>query len=133
MGITARVIHALIGVPVELPAELLHSFPELADARFRAGGLLPLIGGWPLGLRSVAAVTVRRTVFLAPGVALHPELLLHELRHVHQFGASRAFPLSYIWECVRRGYRDNRYEIDARSWASARVREALLRDPRGDE
>lgn len=132
MGIADRISRALIGRPVVLPPELLQLFPELREARFRAGGVLPRVGGWPLGLRSVAAVTIWRTVFLARGVALHPELLLHEVRHVHQFEASRAFPFAYIWECVRRGYRNNRYEVDARSWASARVRKALLKDHPGD-
>jgi hypothetical protein len=125
MDAVRRLVAAILGEPLRLPPALLQTFPELAGARYRHGGLMPRIGGWTLGLRSAAAVTMWRTIFIARGVPLHPELLLHELRHVHQFGASAAFPLSYLWECVRCGYRGNRYEIDARRWASARVRTAL--------
>jgi len=51
------------------------------------------------------------------------ELLLHELRHVHQFQASAAFPLQYLWETLRRGYFANRFEVDARAYAAHRVLE----------
>jgi hypothetical protein len=47
---------------------------------------------------------------------------LHELRHVHQFRASIAFPVRYLWESVRRGYHRNRYETDAQQYAARRVR-----------
>jgi hypothetical protein len=49
-------------------------------------------------------------------------LLLHEIRHVAQFEASAAFPLLYLWESLRRGYVRNRFEVDARAYAAARVR-----------
>ena len=39
-----------------LPAALLESFPELATARYRRGGLPLRIGGWALGARSVAGI-----------------------------------------------------------------------------
>jgi hypothetical protein len=63
-----------------------------------------------------------RTVFLAPHARLDAELLLHELRHVHQFEASAAFPLLYLWESLFHGYRGNRFEADARAYASSRLR-----------
>lgn len=115
-------LYPLIGRPVQLPDHLVRRFPELGDAHWRRGGLLPRIGGWCLGERSVAAITLWRVVWLAPDVAFAAELLLHELRHVHQFGASAAFPLRYVWESARRGYFDNRYEADARAWAARRLR-----------
>ena len=120
----SSLIHHLLGRPIALPPALLARFPELADARFRRGGLLPRVGGWCLGTRSVAGITLWRTVWLAPGVPLDPGLLLHELRHVHQFGASPFFPLAYAWESVRRGYRRNGYEVDAQAFADRRLREA---------
>jgi len=49
------------------------------------------------------------------------ELALHELRHVHQFESSLAFPILYLWESVRRGYVRNRFEVDARAYAAARL------------
>jgi hypothetical protein len=116
----------LLGEPLPLPPRLLARHPELAEARFRRGGLPPRIGGWALGARSVAAITLWRTIFVAPGVSLEPELLLHELGHVRQFGASAAFPLRYLWESIRRGYSANRYEADAEAFASARLTAATV-------
>jgi hypothetical protein len=118
----AAVLAPLIGVPLELPRSLVERYPELREARYRRGGLLPRVGGWGLGQRTVAAITLWRTVFLAPHTALDPELLLHELRHVHQFRASAAFPFRYLWASVRRGYQRNPYEADAQAYAAHRVR-----------
>jgi hypothetical protein len=120
----ARILGPLIGAPLALPAALLETFPELRDARFRRGGLFVRIGGWCLGTRTVAGITLGRTIWLAPHAALEPWLLLHELRHVHQFASSRWFPLQYIWDSLRRGYRGNRFEADANAFAARRLREA---------
>ena len=111
----------LIGTRMTLPAPLLARYPELADARWRRGGLFVRIGGWCLGRATVSGITLGRTVWLAPGVPLEPELLLHELRHVHQFAADRAFPLRYVWRSLRHGYLRNPYEADARQFAANRV------------
>jgi hypothetical protein len=73
-------------------------------------------------MRSVAAITLWRTVFLAPETPLGAELLLHELGHVRQFSASFWFPFRYLWESVRRGYSGNRYEHDAQAFADVRLR-----------
>lgn len=100
---------------------MLARHPELAQARFRRGGLPPRVGGWALGARSVAAITLWRTIFVAPGVVLEPALLLHELGHVHQFGASAGFPLRYVWESLRRGYGANRFEAEANAFAATRL------------
>ncbi len=90
--------------------------------RLRRGGLLPRLGGWCLGQSSVTGITFGRTVWLGANAALSAELLLHELRHVHQFASVRAFPLRYVWESLRRGYFHNRFEVDARRFAAERVR-----------
>jgi len=58
---------------------------------------------------------------LAPEIDPSAELLLHELRHVHQFEA-RAFPILYLWESLRRGYVRNRFEVDARAYAASRLK-----------
>jgi hypothetical protein len=125
-------ITTLIGREIALPEVLVERHPELRRMRLRRGGLPVQVGGWALGQRSVAAMTLWRTVFVAPGVALEAELLLHELRHVHQFEASTAFPIRYLWESVRRGYRANRYEADARTYAAAQLRASVTEPPRGD-
>lgn len=119
----------LIGTPVALPAALLESFPVLGAARYRRGGLPPRIGGWALGTRSVAGITLWRTVFLAPDVPFDAELLLHELAHVRQFEASCAFPLLYVWESLRVGYHRNRFEIAAQRFAATRLRAARSPSP----
>jgi hypothetical protein len=111
---------------------LLSRYPELGRLRLRRGGLPVRIAGWALGQRSAAAITLWRTVFLAPGVALDPELLLHELRHVDHFEASAAFPMRYLWESIRRGYHANRYEADARDFAARRLRASVTDHSRGD-
>jgi hypothetical protein len=115
------VIRALVGRPQALPASLLREHPELAALRLRRGGLPVRVGGWALGRSSVAAITLWRTVFVAPRVSLDAALLLHELRHVHQFEASATFPIRYLWESVRYGYHRNRFEADAREYAAARL------------
>ncbi len=107
-----------------MPDALLRDWPEFAIVRWRRGGIPVYVAGWPIGQRQVAAITLWRTVFLAPDTPLTPELLLHELRHVHQFQASPAFPLRYLWESLRRGYHNNRFEADARGYAARRIRSA---------
>jgi hypothetical protein len=116
------VARALVGRPIELPPTLLARYPELATARWRAGGLPPRVGGWCLGQASVSAITLWRTIWLARPTGVSEELLLHEIRHVAQFEADRTFAIRYVWESMRRGYRGNRYEIDARDYAAARAR-----------
>ncbi|MEO7182369.1 MAG: hypothetical protein ABI141_16120 [Gemmatimonadaceae bacterium] len=121
----ARVVQpllsALIGAPMAMPERVLATYPELAGARWRRGGLPPRIGGWCLGRSTVAGITLGRTIWLAPHAPLAPELLLHELRHVHQFASDRAFPLRYAWRSLRYGYSQNPYETDARTYAASRT------------
>ena len=119
-------ISAVLGTIVDLPHDLVARYPELREATWRRGGLPPRVGGWFLGRSSVAAITLWRTVFIAPDVVPQPELLLHELGHVRQFGASIWFPLRYIWESVRRGYSGNKYEYEAQAFAEARLRSTNL-------
>jgi hypothetical protein len=123
------ILAPLIGEAIALPEPLLERFPELREARFRRGGLFVRIGGWCLGTRTVAGITLWRTIWLAPHVRPDAWLLLHELRHVHQFASRRLFPLQYIWESLRRGYRGNRFEADANAYAARRLREARPSPP----
>lgn len=117
-------IAALIGEPISLPGEMLDMYPELRAVQWRLGGVPPRIGGWFLGRSSVAAITLWNVVFLAPGPRPSAELLLHEFAHVRQFGERLTFPLLYLWESIRRGYHDNRFEVDARTFAAGRVHRA---------
>ena len=121
MGAGSRFVKALIGEQIELPVDLVRRYPELAEATYRRGGLPVRIGGWSLGTSTASAITLWRTVFIAPTVALDAELLLHELRHVHQFLEHRAFPVSYLWQSIRYGYTRNAYEVDARRYSASRL------------
>lgn len=121
MGAGSRLVAAMIGEPIDLPRELLTRFPELAQARYRRGGLPVRVAGWALGMSSAAAITLWNTVFLSHSVRLDAELLLHELRHVHQFSEHRAFPVSYLWQSLRYGYTRNAYEVDARRYSASRL------------
>ena len=121
MGYIAKVKHGLVGRRVDLPDDLTSIWPELGELRYRRGGFPLRVGGWLLGQATVAAITLGRTIFLAPATRLDPELLLHELRHVQQFAERKSFPLHYIWESLRRGYHANRFEADARAFAARRV------------
>jgi hypothetical protein len=111
----------LVGEHLTLPNALTERYPELLALRFRRGGLPLRIGGLMLGQATVAAITLGRTIFLAPGTRLDPELLLHEFRHVQQFTERKMFPFHYIWQSLRRGYYANRYEADARTYAANRI------------
>jgi hypothetical protein len=122
MGVVARIAAAVVGRQAQLSNEVLARYPELAQARWRRGGLPVRIGGWCLGQRTVSAITLWHTIWLASDLEPDDELLLHELRHVHQFQASRMFPVSYVLQSIRHGYLRNRYEVDAREYAAARVR-----------
>lgn len=122
MGIITRIRAALIGESEPLAEELLMRYPELGRLRLRRGGLPPRVGGWALGRATVAAITLRRWVFLAPGAPAQPPLLLHELRHLQQFESSPLFPIRYLWASLRHGYHDNPFEADAREYSARRLR-----------
>lgn len=116
-----RVTEWLVGRALPLPAALLDAYPELARARWRRGGMPPRFGGWCLGRGTVSGIALGRTVWLAPDAGLAPALLLHELRHVHQFQNDPLFVLRYVWQSLARGYTDNVYEADARAFAERRL------------
>ena len=117
----SRLVAALIGERIELPKATLQRYPDLSQATFRRGGLPVRVAGWALGTSSAAAITLWSTIFVAPRTQLTPELLLHELRHVHQFLQRRTFPLRYLWQSLRYGYSRNAYEEDARRYAANRL------------
>jgi hypothetical protein len=121
VGYLTKVTEAVLGKSIELPDDVVVSWPELMELRYRRGGFPLRLGGWFLGQATVAAITLGKTIFLAPRTRLDPELLLHEYRHVQQFSESKSFPLHYIWESLRRGYHSNRFEADARHYAARRL------------
>lgn len=125
MGIARSLValrRAVVGQPMTLPVDTVKRFPELNRATWRRGGLPVRVGGWCLGQRSVSAIALWRTIWLASDVVPSDELLLHELCHVEQFGARASFPLLYLWQSLRHGYVRNRFEVDARAFAATRMR-----------
>lgn len=119
-----RIAGAIVGYPTMLPREVILRYPELSDVRWRRGGLPVRVGGWCLGQSSVTAITLWRTIWLAPDITPSTELLLHEFRHVGHFEDDTLFPIRYLWESVRHGYVRNRFEVDARAYAATRTRES---------
>src|SRR5688572_28917081 len=124
MGVWSILKAGFMGRAAKVPQSLLDEYPELGSIRLRRGGLPPRVGGWCLGRRTVAGITLGRTVWIAPGVQWNAGLLLHELRHAEQFGADRLFPLRYVWASLTRGYHRNPYELDAVAFAGQRLRDA---------
>jgi hypothetical protein len=100
----------LFGTRLEPP------FPLPAGVEIRAGRWVPLLGGWLSGHGQAAtAVTLGRTIVVHPDARLTPRLLHHELAHVRQWEQRPVtFPLHYVWQHLRHGYRDNPFEVEAR-------------------
>jgi hypothetical protein len=77
---------------------------------------------WYARLHLGATATTRRNRILLRGCAADfwkdPDLLLHEYFHVLcQWQTCRLTLWRYLLECLRRGYWNNRFEIEARSFA----------------
>jgi hypothetical protein len=71
------------------------------------------------------ATTRRRRIYLRGSAAdffNNPWLMLHEYCHVIKQWEPRTLTiLSYVAECMRRGYWNNRFEVEARDFADANV------------
>jgi hypothetical protein len=113
--LVTRVLGFRMSPPPDVPPD---SLPR--DVTLRSGGLVPWIGGRLAGMRGpAAAVTLRRTIVVGPGVRLTPALLRHELAHVEQWRRDRLFPIRYAAANLRYGYDRNPYEIEARLAAAS--------------
>ncbi|HLL46344.1 MAG TPA: DUF4157 domain-containing protein [Longimicrobiaceae bacterium] len=113
MSLLEMVLRPVLGRRVEPPPEVAAEAP--GRVTFREGRLVPAIGGVLGKMRGpAAAVTLGRTIVVHPDVRLSRRLLVHELTHVRQWEEDRLFPLRYALESLRRGYWNNRYELEAR-------------------
>ncbi len=96
---------------------------------------------WFAWLHVVAAATTRRRRIYLRGSAAQffadPKLVLHEYYHVLGQWESGALTVwRYLVESFRRGYWDNRFEIEAREFADdqfLRFRALLARHRRADQ
>jgi hypothetical protein len=74
-------------------------------------------------LHGAAATTRPNRIYIAGSgdeFAADLPLVLHEYCHVlRQWATGRLTRSGYLLECVRRGYWDNRFEIEARDFAAA--------------
>lgn len=103
----------LLGDRIPVAEELQPLVPE--GVTLRRGRLVPRIGGLLARMGGpAAAVALGRTIVVHPDVRLTERLLRHELEHVRQWRGDLLFPLRYALETVRNGYRENRYEQEAR-------------------
>ena len=75
--------------------------------------------------RRVAATTRKGAIFIAGSgrrFASDPELVLHEYFHVlRQWNTGTLTTWRYVVESLRHGYRDNRFEVDARTFVRRHV------------
>lgn len=77
------------------------------------------IAAWKLGSNAVAMV-LGKTIHLhniSTADFLHnKKLLRHELCHVKQYQQHGfiSFVVQYLWESIRKGYYNNKFEVDAR-------------------
>ena len=112
MSLLAVLARLLVGP--EEPAERIPGAPLPPGVRVRRNRLVPVIGGIMGRMRGpAAAVTLGRTILVHPAVEIDAGLMVHELVHVEQWRADRLFALRYTLESMRRGYRGNRYEVEA--------------------
>ena len=110
---TSRPVH----LPPALRASLLELFgPGVDDVRI-------IEHSWYARLHGrIVATTRRRHIYLRGSAAEffeQPEIVLHEYFHVlRQWEPRRLSIWRYLLEWFRRGYWDNRFEIEAREFAA---------------
>ena len=122
MSLVERIASTILGRRLEIPGSLARDLVP-PGVTLREGRLVPWIGGVFGGMgRPAAAVTLRRTIVVNPGVPLTPSLLAHELTHVRQWRDDFLFPLRYTLSSLRHGYHNNPYELEARQVAASQPR-----------
>jgi hypothetical protein len=105
----------------------------------RVGHVKVIEHSWFAWLHGRAVATTRpRCIYLRGSAAEffgNPWLMLHEYCHVlHQWQPGRLTVRRYLIECLRRGYWNNRFEVEAREFADLKMAQlhamlALLAPP----
>jgi len=112
LSVLARLADAVLGPRV--PPQALPGAPLPPGVVVRRNRWIPAIGGVTGNMRgSAAAVTLGGTILVHPDAGIDAGLLVHELVHVRQWRGDRLFAVKYAAEWVRRGYWQNRYEVEA--------------------
>jgi Domain of unknown function (DUF4157) len=107
-------------VPDEVIAALEHVLGT------RVGHVKVIEHSWFARLHVRAVATTRpRRIYLRGGAGeffANPWLMLHEYCHVvHQWQPGRLTVPRYLFECLQRGYWNNRFEVEAREFADLNV------------
>jgi hypothetical protein len=103
--------------------------PFNIDFRIKERSFIARLAAWKLKSDKVAIV-IGKTIHLhntgRPEFLQNKRWVLHELKHVEQFQQHGFFPFLFLYllESVRRGYTNNKYEIEARA---AETDEELLK------
>jgi len=128
-------MRAFLGRAIAVPSSIRSALKEIVgepaaaaidDVRVVERSLFARLHG------RATATTRRRRIYLRGDAAeffSDPRLLLHEYCHVLMQWESGALTTPrYLWECLRHGYWDNRYEVEARTFARRHHRQfrALL-------
>lgn len=96
----------------------------LHQIQIRENSILARVAAKKLGVSQVA-LTIGKTIHLCrtprAEFLANERWVKHELAHVEQFGEHGflRFIVLYLWESARRGYYNNRFEIEARAKESA--------------
>lgn len=104
----------------EVPRQVLRALESILETPLSHVRVIE--HSWLARLHGRAVATTRRRRIYLRGSAreffANPSLLLHEYCHViHQWEARTLTVPRYLMECLRHGYWNNRYEIEARAFA----------------
>jgi len=122
------------GREAAVPAAVSAALEELLGERI--GHVRVIEYSWFARLHGALATTRRGRIYLAGSAADffgNPWLMLHEYCHVlRQWQTGSLTVPRYLLECLRRGYRNNRFEVEAREFAArraARLHSLLAAEP----
>ena len=114
----------MTGRQAALPAALRQALEQLFEAPVAHVRIIE--HSWFTRLHGRAVATTRRRRIYLRGSAAEffadPWLMLHEYCHViHQWQEGSLTVPRYLAECLRRGYWNNRFEVEARQFADVNV------------
>jgi hypothetical protein len=107
--------------PADLPAPLRQALRRLFGEDIERVRLIER--SWRVRWHPRMLATTRRDCIYLRGTvdefAVDRALVLHEYFHViAQWGPGRLTRWRYVWECARRGYRANRFEVETREFVA---------------
>jgi hypothetical protein len=127
--------HTFVSHFAQLPPGLQVALVELLGEGASAVELIE--HSWRVRWHPRALATTRRNrIYLRGSIeefSRDAELVLHEYFHVlEQWRPRRLTRSRYLWEWLLRGYRDNRFEVEARDYVEQHLRRFRLAIARTD-